>query len=254
MKATFLGIDIGTQSSKGAVVDIDGNVVAQASISHKLESPKPGYFEQDADEVWWYDTVYLSKELLKQLDDKSISHSTLQGMCVSTTAPCVLPLDKQGRPLRKGIMYGIDTRASKQIEQLENKIGKENIFAMTAQHLSSQSCCPKVLWIKENEKDVWSKTDKIVTSSGYIVYKLTDRMCTDTYNAIGYVPLFNIREKRWDNKWEKEVFSLELLPEILWTTEIVGTVTKQASLESGLPLNLPVLTGTADAAAEAMSC
>ncbi|MFA6822033.1 MAG: FGGY family carbohydrate kinase, partial [Sphaerochaetaceae bacterium] len=77
MKATFLGIDLGTQSAKGVVVDIDGNVVAQASIGHKTETPKPGYFEQDADEVWWYDTLYLSKELLKQLDEQNISHSTL---------------------------------------------------------------------------------------------------------------------------------------------------------------------------------
>lgn len=254
MKANFLGIDIGTQSAKGAIVDIKGNIVAQASISHPLESPKPGHFEQDADKVWWYDTVHLSKELLKQLDEKNISHSTLKGMCISTTAPCVLPVDKQGKPLRKGIMYGIDTRAAKQIAELEDQIGKENIFAMTGQHLSSQSCCPKALWIKQNEPSVWDKTAKILTSVGYVVYKLTDRMCTDTYDAIGYNPLFNIREKRWDDKWENEVFSLDLLPEILWTTEIAGTITKQAHQETGLPLNLPVLAGTADAAAEAMSC
>ncbi len=254
MKATFLGIDLGTQSAKGVVVDIDGNVVAQASIDHTMESPKPGYYEQDADKVWWYDTVYLSKELLKQLDDKYISHSTLQGMAVSTTAPCVLPVDKSGKPLRKGIMYGIDTRATKQIAYLEEKIGKEKIFAIGGQHLSSQSCNPKVLWIKDNEPEVWKKTDKILTSCGYVVYKLTDRMCTDTYDAMGYSPLFDIRNQRWDSTYEKDVFSLDLLPDILWTAEIAGTVTKEVNQLTGLPVGLPVIAGTADAAAEAMSC
>ncbi|MDD3790962.1 MAG: FGGY-family carbohydrate kinase [Sphaerochaetaceae bacterium] len=254
MKATFLGIDLGTQSAKGVVVDIDGNVVAQASIGHKTETPKPGYFEQDADEVWWYDTLYLSKELLKQLDEQNISHSTLRGMSVSTTAPCVLPVDKQGKPLRKGILYGIDTRATKQIAQMEAMIDREEIFAISCQHLSSQSCTPKVLWIRENEPEVWAKTDKILLSSGYVVYKLTGRMTADIYNSMGYAPLFNTREKRWDSTYEKELFSLDLFPEVLWTTDIAGTISKEVSELTGLPINLPVLVGTADAAAEAISC
>lgn len=254
MKPCFLGIDIGTGSAKGTVVGLDGTVLAEASVSHALSSPEPGWFEQDADAIWWHDTVHLARKLLEQLSGKGVPASALQGMCVSTTAPCVLPIDKSGKPLRPGIMYGIDTRASRQIAQIEEAIGKERIFAMTGQHLSSQSCCPKIMWIEQHEKEVWAKTDTILTSSGYIVFRLTGRKTVDTYDAIGYAPLFNIRQKKWDTTYEAQLFSTRLLPEILWTTEIAGTVSKHASQETGLPEGLPVLTGTADAAAEAMSC
>jgi xylulokinase len=254
MKACFLGIDIGTGSAKGTIVDLSGTVLAEASISHQMSSPQPGWFEQDADRVWWNDTVYLAQSLVKQLANKSISISSLKGMSVSTTAPCVLPIDKAGKPLRPGIMYGIDTRATKQIAAIEHVVGRDQIFAMTGQHLSSQSACPKIKWIEENEPAVWEKTDSILTSSGYIVFKLTSRRTVDIYDAIGYAPLFNIRERRWDTTYENHLFDLKLLPEMLWTTEVAGTITKQAAHETGLPEGLPVLTGTADAAAEAISC
>ena len=79
-------------------------------------------------------------------------------------------------------------------------------------------------------------------------------MTADIYNSMGYAPLFNTREKRWDSTYEKELFSLDLFPEVLWTTDIAGTISKEVSELTGLPINLPVLVGTADAAAEAISC
>lgn len=254
MEGCFLGIDIGTGSAKGTVVDSRGVVLALSTVPHEMITPQSGYYEQDADSVWWHDVVVLSRSLLAQLAEKQIPATSILGMCVSTTSPCVLPVDAAGRPLRNGIMYGIDTRATAQIRRIEEAVGRENVFDMTGQQLSSQSCCPKILWIQENERDVWAKTDTILTSSGYIVYRLTGRMVVDMYDAIAYAPLFNIREKRWDATWEDHIFPLELLPEILWSTEIAGKVSHLAAEETGLPEGLPVLAGTADAAAEAMSC
>ena len=254
MNACFMGIDIGTGSAKGTVVDHAGTILAEATVSHTMSSPQPGWYEQDADTIWWYDTVYLAKALIKQLKEQQIDVSALQGLCVSTTAPCVLPVDRAGKPLRPGIMYGIDTRATEQIAQIAQLVGTEHIFEKTGQQLSSQSCCPKIRWIEQHEPDVFRKTDKMLTSSGYIVYKLTGRAVVDMYNAIGYAPLFNIHQQRWDDTYEKEVCSLDLLPEIIWSTEIAATVTREAAAETGLPEGLPVLAGTADAASEAMSC
>ena len=253
MQPCFIGIDIGTGSAKGAIVDQQGSVVAQASVAHQMSSPQPGWFEQDADAVWWQDVVVLAKQLMQQLDERGIDITNLKGMCVSTTAPCVLPIDRQGKPLRPGIMYGIDTRATKQIAEIETAIGADQIFEKTGQQLSSQSCCPKIRWIEQQEPEVWKHTETILTSSGYIVYRLTGRAVVDTYDAIGYAPLFNLKEKRWDSTYEDQLFSLDLLPEIMWTTEIAGTITCAAAEETGLPQGLPVLAGTADAAAEAMS-
>jgi xylulokinase len=253
MNECFIGVDLGTGSAKAAAVDIEGRILSSAAIPHEMNSPQPGWFEQDADGIWWEETAALCRMIVRDLKEQGIDSSAIKAMSVSTTAPCVLPVDGKGTPLRAGIMYGIDTRASAQITEIERNIGKDTIFSKTAQHLSSQSGTPKILWIREKEPRVWERTKKILTASGYLVYRLTGRYTVDTYDAIAYAPLFNIRTRRWDSTCESELFSLDLLPEILWTTETAGTITDIAAEQTSLPQGIPVLTGTADAAAEAVS-
>lgn len=114
----YLGVDIGSSSSKAALVDADGVTVATASIRHEMSIPRPGWAEQDADDVWWHDFVYLCRELLGETD---YSGGDVAGVGVSAIGPCVLPLDGAGKPLRPGILYGVDTRASAQISQIEEE-------------------------------------------------------------------------------------------------------------------------------------
>lgn len=249
MTECFIGIDIGTGSSKGVIADSRGNVLASSAIEHTMSTPAPGFYEQDAEKVWWHDFVYLCRNLLKQINQLRYS---VRAAGISTIAPCVLPVDKTGQPLRPGIMYGIDTRAAAEIIEIEKRIGKDQIFRKTGQDLSSQSCCPKIVWIKKHEPDIWKNTCKFLTASGYLVFKLTGRMTVDIYNAIGYAPLFNLKEKRWDKEYEEALFPLNLLPELLWSSEIAGTISKSAAAETGLPADIPVITGTADAASEAI--
>ncbi len=105
MNECFLGVDIGTGSSKAAIVDIEGKVLCQASVAHKMSMPRPGWYEQDADRIWWGDFLLLCKKLLGNLQHPKES---IKGVAVSTIGPCVLPLDKAGKPLRPGILYGIE--------------------------------------------------------------------------------------------------------------------------------------------------
>jgi xylulokinase len=249
MEECFLGIDIGTGSSKGAIVDISGNVLCQASIPHEMSMPQPGWYEQDADRIWWGDCRLICRKLL---DDLPQPAESIKAMAVSTIGPCVLPLDKEGRPLRPGILYGIDIRAEKEIREIEEKLGKEVIFAKTGQDLSSQSCCPKMLWIQKNEPQVWEKTAKIVTASGYLTYRLTGRFTQDIYTAIGFAPVFDIKEKAWDRPLAGLITEMDKLPELLWSTQVAGELTREAAELTGLPVGLPVVAGTTDAAAEAL--
>lgn len=249
MNECFLGIDIGTGSSKGTIVDIEGNVLCQASVPHQMSMPKPGWYEQDADRIWWGDFQLLCRKLLRNLPQPK---EAIKGVSVSTIGPCVLPVDKKGKPLRPGILYGIDTRAKKEIREIEEKIGKEVIFAKTGQDLSSQSCCPKMLWIKKNEAEVWEKTSKILTASGYLVYKLTGRYTLDIYSAIGYAPIFDLVKRTWDPSLASFITEMEKLPELTWSSQVVGELTSKAAELTGLPPGVPVVTGTIDAASEAL--
>ncbi|HEX6304885.1 MAG TPA: FGGY family carbohydrate kinase, partial [Anaerolineales bacterium] len=190
----LLGIDIGTYESKGVLSTAEGKVVATASAGHELSIPHPGWAEHDAEKVWWQDSVKLCRQLLLT---PGVDAAQIAGVGVSAIAPCVLPIDRQGRPLRPGILYGLDTRASAEIVELEVEFGREAIFANSGLHLSSQATGPKILWIRKNEPQVWAKTAMILTGSGYLVYKLTGEHVIDIYTATAYAPMLDLQNRAW---------------------------------------------------------
>jgi hypothetical protein len=111
----LLGIDIGTYSSKGVLVRADGSIAASHSVAHGMQMPQAGHFEQDAEQVWWHDFVLIARSLLQS---SGVDPRQIAAVGASAIGPCVLPLDEQGRPLRPGILYGIDTRAGAEVAQL----------------------------------------------------------------------------------------------------------------------------------------
>jgi xylulokinase len=165
----------------------------------------------------------------------------------------MLPLDERYRPLRPSILYGIDTRASAEIDELTQTLGTERVFERTGQFLTSQSVGPKVLWYRRNEPELYSRTRKVVTAATYLVYRLTGRFVVDNYVAPYFTPFFNVERLAWDPEFVEPICPVEWLPETLWATESAGVVTQQAAEETGIPAGTPVAVGTADAAAEAIS-
>lgn len=120
----LLGIDIGTNNSKGVITDFDGRVLAHFTVEHETSSPQPGWYEHDADEVWWGDFVKVVKALLQQA---CIKGQDIVAVGQSTLMPDMLPVDERGRPLRPGMLYGIDTRAIAEIAQINDIFGVEFI-------------------------------------------------------------------------------------------------------------------------------
>ncbi len=246
----FLGVDIGTYSSKGVLVREDGRTVASHAVPHGIQMPLPGHFEQDADGVWWRDFVLITRELLRNsaADPRQISAIGTSGI-----GPCVLPVDQRGRPLRPGILYGIDSRAGEEIAYLENVLGREEIFNRSAAHLSSQAAGPKVLWIRNHEPEVFRQARWYLTSQAYLVYRLTGQPSIDVYTAGYYAPLYDVHQQGWVAEAASQIVPIEHLPQVYWSHAVVGTVTAPAARETGLAEGTPVIAGTADAAAEALS-
>ena len=251
MSETYLlGVDIGTYSSKGVLVRVDGSIVASHAVPHTMQMPHPGYFEHDADGVWWHDFVQITHTLL---DKTKVNPRLISGVGISGIGPCVLPVDEQGHPLRPGILYGIDTRAEEEINYLENVLGREEIFRRTAMHLSSQASGPKVLWIRNHEPEVFRRARWFLTSHAYLVYKLTGLASIDVYTAGSYLPLYDVFQRAWIPEAAEVIVHVERLPRVYWSSDVVGTVTVAAAGETGLVEGTPVVAGTADAAAEALS-
>ncbi|MCF7936994.1 MAG: hypothetical protein K9L68_00180 [Spirochaetales bacterium] len=246
----FFGVDIGTYSSKGVLVDRAGTIQAECRRSHGLSVPRAGWAEHDADSLWWADFCSLTIELSQKADSLGLQPA---GIGISAIAPCVLPVDEQGRPLRRGILYGIDTRASEQIKAMEAELGSEQIRRIAGSGLDSQSAGPKIRWVRENEPEIAAQTRYWLTSTSYLVYRLTGRAVIDRYTASFFRPLYNLAKGRWSVEAAASVCPVEQLPELTWTTETAGTIGREASKACGLPEGLPVIAGTADAAAEAVS-
>ncbi len=247
----LLGVDIGTYSSKGVLVNAKtGEVVSSYEIEHGLSMPKPGWVEHDADEIWWGEFVAICRYLL---DTDGIDPKDIKGVGSSGIGPCVLPIDENGRPLRPAILYGIDTRAQEEIEQYEMALGKGTIFNLSGSNLSSSASGPKILWIKHHEPEVFAKTRWFLTCQSYIVYRLTGQASVDVYSAGSYAPLMNMEKIQWLDEEQVGINPRKTLPKVLWSCEIAGKISAQASCETGLTEGTPVIAGTIDAAAEAIS-
>ncbi len=212
--------------------------------------PHPGHFEQDADQVWWADFLLIVRGLL---DRTGIDPRQIAAVATSGIGPCVLPVDRQGVPLRPGILYGIDTRAGAEVAYLERTLGREKIFQACAMRLDSQSAGPKVLWVRNHEPEVYNQARWFFTSQAYLVYRLTGVASIDVYTAGSYAPLYDVFQREWDPAMAKAIVPIDRLPRVFWSAEPVGTITAAAARETGLAEGTQVVAGTADAAAEALS-
>ena len=246
----FLGIDIGTYESKGILTDKDGNVIASATNPHKMLVPEPGWAEHRPEEDWWNDFVKITKKILKA---SKINPSDISCIATSAIGPCMLPVSYAGDPLMNAVLYGVDTRAEKEIKELNREVGKEKILQNCGNALTSQSVGPKILWLKKNCPEIYKKAGKILSSTSYLVQKLTGESVIDHYTAANFTPLYDIKNLKWTDALTKNIIEIERLPKLMWTTEIAGYVSKAASKETGLAIETPVTVGTIDAAAEAIS-
>jgi xylulokinase len=248
--SVYLGVDIGTYESKGVLVDGHGAVLKSASRPHGLIVPQAGWAEHRAEEDWWADFVWLTRKLI---DESGIPPSEITGIGTSAIGPCMLPVDADGAPLMNAVLYGVDTRASREIEDLTASIGAERVFARCGNALTSQSVGPKILWLKRNRPDIYARAHKFLNSTSFLVHRLTGRFVTDHYTAANASPLYLIDEQIWSDALAPEITELDRLPELAWTTDIAGGVTPRAAEQTGLLPGTPVIAGTIDAAAEAIS-
>ena len=245
-----LGVDIGTFESKGVLADADGRVVATAARPHRMQVPQPGWAEHRADEDWWGDFVAITRELLAV---SGVAPGAIAAVATSAIGPCMLPVDARGTALMNGVLYGVDTRASAQIAALNARIGEEAILAACGNALTSQSVGPKILWLKETHPDLYGRTAKVLTSTSYLVWRLTGEYVIDHYTAASFTPLYDVNRLDWTADLAPEILPLDRLPRLMWSTEIAGGVTAAAAAETGLAEGTPVTVGTVDAAAEAVS-
>ncbi|MFT5344208.1 MAG: xylulokinase [Paracoccaceae bacterium] len=245
-----LGVDIGTFETKAMLVDGDGRIIASAKRGHEMIVPQAGWAEHRADLDWWGDFVFVTRAILA---DSGVDPADIACVACSAIGPCMLPVDQHGTPLMNAVLYGVDTRAATEIELLNSQIGADVILERCGNALTSQSIGPKILWLKSQRPEIYAKTAHILSSTSYLVMKLTGEITIDHYTAANFSPLYDVDLLDWVDDLAPDIIPLNRLPRLLWSTEIAGQITAQAAAETGLTIGTPVTTGTIDAAAEAVS-
>jgi xylulokinase len=243
----LLGIDIGTASSKAVLARPDGEVVNRAEREHETSSPHPGWFEHDAEDVWWTDVVALCHELLPSAPGR------IAGVGVSGIGPCIVPCTADDEPLRPAILYGIDTRAVPEAEELTARFGAEAILGRSGSALSSQALGPKLAWLRRHEPDTWERMRRWHMASSFAVARLTGEWILDHHSASQCDPFYDLEAADWNRPWLEAVAPELPLPDLAWPGEVVGHVHQAGSAATGLAAGTPVVAGTIDAWAEAVS-
>lgn len=250
MKSYFIGIDTGTYESKGVLVDEEFNIIASHAAAHGMENPKPNHFEHDAEKVWWHDFCEISKALLEK---SGIDPKQIKAVGASALGADCLPVDENCVPLRKAILYGIDSRAVEEMKWLTEYWGEDQIIEWFGRPLCSSDVMPKILWIKNNEPEVYRKTHKFLTGSSYITAKLTGNYTVDRFLGLAsFNPLYH-RDGSPNERTCEPICRPDQLAAVMNTIDIAGYVTEKAAAETGLSEGTPVIVGTDDAGAEAIS-
>ncbi|QIM23236.1 sugar kinase [Phycicoccus sp. HDW14] len=249
MPQVFVGLDVGTGSTKGVAVTGDGRVLATASRPHQMDLPRPGWAEMDPEGAWWADVAAVSRELVE-----AVGADAVAGVCVSGMGPCLVLTDAEGTPVRPAILYGIDGRSTRQIEALTDRLGADAIRARCGKDLTTQAVGPKLLWVREEEPEVFARARRWWGLNGWVAGRLTGEYVLDHQSASQCDPLYDVSALDWAHHWVAEVAGDGLeLPRLVWPHEVVGTVTAAAAAQTGLPEGTPVSAGTVDAWAEAFS-
>ena len=244
----LLGVDIGTSSTTGVLTKPDGEMLGTAERSHELSLPRPGWAEHDAEEMWWKDFREICAELLEKANGGSVA-----AVCLSGIGPCFLAADKDGNPLRPAILYGIDTRASKEVGELTSRYGDANITRHCGNPLSAQSVGPKIAWLHKNESEVYEKTRYFFMAHTFVTHRLTGAYVLDHVSASMCEPLYHTGENRWIEDWCEEVAPGLEMPELRWSADVAGEISKEGAEATGLPEGIPVAVGTTDSFADSLS-
>ncbi|MFD5214476.1 xylulokinase [Microbacterium sp. NPDC058345] len=233
--------DLGTTGDKASLHHDDGRLVASVTVPYPAHFAAGGIAEQNPQD-WWGAVVAATRDLLARTGTAA---ADVAGMVVSGQMMGAVLLDADGEPARPAIIWA-DTRAGAQQRELEAALGAEHAYRLLGHRLNPTYSVEKVMWVRDNEPDVWARVRRVCVAKDFIVLRLTGRLATDRSDASGT----NAYDQR-NGTWSDEVLAAArldtaLFPEILDSTAIAGTLTASAADSLGLHTGVRVVMGGGD--------
>jgi len=251
LKPHVLVIDVGTQSVRASFIDGEGNIneIEKTSIEAYF-STQPGYAEQDP-EYFWEMLCQTTRRLFK---NSRIPLEQVKGMAVTTQRGTLVNIDKDGRPLRPAIVW-LDQRKAR-VENWPKGITKAALkLAGVYESVTFAIEESEANWIRQNQPEIWKKTDKFLLLSGFLTYRLSGKFVDSTGNMVGFLP-FDYKKHRYSRLREinSKMFPIERdkLATLVFPSDQLGEVTPEASGQTGIPAGLPILAAASDKACEVL--
>lgn len=240
----LLGVDLGGSSSKATLINSQGRVLATASHEYPAYSPKPGWLEQDADDL--FSAVIANIKIC--IEKAGIDGKSISALAIDAATHMAVLCGEDDRPLRRFIHWS-DARSGKQTQFLKGNHA-ELLKKCSVNSVSPAWSLPQLMWLRENEPEVIENTHRVYFAKDYVRHRITGDFYTDSIEAMGAM-LCN----DYTNQWVPELCELagispDMLPEIREPGDIAGYVLPEIAAATGLAAGTPVITGTTDTALE----
>ncbi len=240
----FIGIDLGTSGVKSILVTKDGSIKKSVSRTYDLVIPKPSWSEQDPN-IWYQETISSLKELVAGYENE------IQGISFSGQMHGLVILDENDIVLRNAILWN-DQRTVKEVDYLNKEIGIEKLLDETGNIALTGLTAPKLLWVMNNEPEIFKKIRKVMLPKDYLVYKLSGEFVSDVSDLSGTL-YFDCKNRKYSD-YMLEVLKLDrsVLPEIFESYEVVGYLKKELKQLLNINQDVKIIAGGGDQAVGAV--
>ncbi len=243
----YLGIDSSTTATKALLINVGGEVLGVASSEYTFDIPHPMWTEQHPD-LWWQATTASIRQVLSE---SGVDPADVKGVGLTGQMHGLVLLDSDGEVLRPAILWN-DQRTGAECDEIRERLGKEQLIQITGNDALTGFTAPKILWVRNNEPEIFARVRHILLPKDYVRLKLTGEYATDKAGGAGTL-LFDIRARDWS---ETVVAALEIdpswLPPTFEGTAVTGRVSPQAAAATGLKAGTLVMGGGGDQAAAAV--
>lgn len=243
----LLGVDLGTSGTKTVLFSEKGEVKASALREYPLIQPKNGWAEQDP-EAWYQAAIDTTREVVEK---SGVNPSEIAGLAISGQMHGLVMLDAEGRVLRNSILW-CDARTGKQCDEITERVGKKRLIEINANPALVGFTAPKILWVRENEPEIYKRCAHIVLPKDYVRFRLTGKIMMEISDASG-TNLLDIRKRQWSSEiLEKLEIDPSLMPELVDSAAVAGTINAETAGLTGLKEGTVVAGGAGDNMAAAI--
>lgn len=247
----LLAIDVGTQSIRALLFDLNGKILAKSRIDiEAYTAEQPGWAELRPESFW----DKLCAACQKLWHTTTLPRTVVAGVAITSQRGTVVNLDENGNPLRSAIVWP-DQRRTSGLPPMKGFWGLAFRLTGMTDTIAYIQAEAEANWIRTYEPDIWKKTHKFMLLSGYLTYRLTGRLADSVGCQVAYLP-FDYKNLTWsgrrDWKWQAIPMSREILPELVSPVEVIGQITPKAAEETGIPVGLPLVAAASDKACEVL--